>query len=129
MTELPSSQVVVIDDDDAVLDSFRFMLQAAGVRVAAYASAADYLESGAVQPLGFIVDQHMANITGLELIERLRADGVDAPILLVTALISPSIIARAAELGVERVLEKPPREDDIMRFVASCGEIAAPPGS
>jgi hypothetical protein len=36
-------------------------------------------------------------------------------------------IARAAELGVDRVLEKPPAEEDIMRFVASCTEIAARP--
>jgi FixJ family two-component response regulator len=124
MTELPSTQVIIIDDDDAVLDSFRFMLQHAGVRVATYLSATDYLESGRLQPCGLIVDQHMPCITGLELAERLRADGIETPILLVTALISPSIIARAAELGVDRVLQKPPAEEDIMRFVASCTKLA-----
>jgi FixJ family two-component response regulator len=123
MTELPSSHVIVIDDDGAVLDSFRFMLQAAGVRVATYLSAADYLESGQLPPCGLIVDQHMPHVTGLELAERLRADGIETPILLMTAQISPSIIARAAELGVARVLQKPPAEDDIMHFVISCTKI------
>jgi len=128
MTELPSSQVIVIDDDGAVLDSFRFMLQAAGVRVTTYLSATDYLASGLLPPCGLIVDQHMPHITGLELAARLRADGIMTPILLMTAQISPSIIARATALGVERVLPKPPAEDDIMHFVMSCTAIAGRAG-
>jgi CheY-like chemotaxis protein len=62
----------------------------------------------------------MPRMTGLELAERLRADGVDVPILLITSAISPSIIARAAQLGVSRVLQKPPSEDKILCFVAAC---------
>jgi FixJ family two-component response regulator len=124
MTDVPSGQVIIIDDDGAVLDSFRFMLQAAGLQVATYLSAADYLESRLSSPCGLIVDQHMPHITGLELTEKLRADGIETPILLMTAQISPSIVARAAELGVERVLQKPPAEDDIMQFVMTCTQIA-----
>ncbi len=120
MTEVLSGQVVVIDDDDAVLDSFRFMLQAAGVRVTTYPSATQYLDSGDVPPRCLIVDQHMPRMTGLELAARLRADGIDVPILLITSSVTPTLIARAAEYGVHRVLQKPPPEDTILRFVAAC---------
>jgi hypothetical protein len=37
--------------------------------------------------------------------------------LLVTGSPSPTITARAAELGIEGVLEKPPNERDLMRFI------------
>jgi CheY-like chemotaxis protein len=55
-------------------------------------------------------------MTGLELAERLRADGSGIPILLITGSPSPAIAARAAELGI-RVLDKPPTEGDLLDFV------------
>src|SRR6185437_13294599 len=66
-----------------------------------------------------ILDHHMPKMTGLQLAEQLRGGGSLLPILLVTGLPSPSIVARAAELGIERVLEKPPEDDDILEFIAS----------
>jgi FixJ family two-component response regulator len=113
-------EVVIVDDDEAVLDSFRFMLEAAGLEVATYRSAVTYLDRGAASPCCLILDQNMPCMTGLELAERLRADGIDVRIMLMTAMLSPVIEARAAALGVERVLQKPPPEDDVMRFVAAC---------
>jgi hypothetical protein len=34
-----------------------------------------------------------------------------------TGSISPSIVARAAEIGINRVLEKPPTEEDLLDFI------------
>lgn len=59
----------------------------------------------------------MPHMTGLELVERLRADGIAVPVLLVTASPSPEIVARAAELGIDRVLEKPLLEEDVLDFI------------
>jgi CheY-like chemotaxis protein len=59
----------------------------------------------------------MPEMTGLELAERLRADGSSIPILLVTGSPSPVIVARAAELGINRVLDKPPTEEDLLDFI------------
>ncbi len=112
--------VAVIDDDDAVLDSFRFLLEAAGFRVATFSSASAYLQDREFRPRCLILDQHMPLMTGLELAARLRASGSEVPMLLVTACPSESIYARAAEVGVARVLPKPPAEQDLIAFVASC---------
>ncbi len=120
MSEDRTHEVVIVDDDEAVLDSFRFMLEAAGLPVATYRSAVAYLDRGTTHPCCLILDQHMPCMTGLELAERLRADGIEVRILLMSAMLSPTIVARATELGVERVLQKPPPEDDVMRFVAAC---------
>jgi FixJ family two-component response regulator len=110
------SAVGVVDDDPAVLDSFRFMLEVAGYRVLTFRSASEFLDRAADPPCCLILDQQMPGLTGLELAERLRSDGILLPILLVTGCPSPAIVARAAELGIEGVLEKPPGEQDILSF-------------
>jgi hypothetical protein len=39
--------------------------------------------------------------------------------MLITGSLSPAITARAAQLGIEAVLEKPPREDELLRFIGT----------
>ncbi len=117
MAEAERRKVAVVDDDDAVRDSLRFLLEVAGHTVEAFASAAEFLKAEMRHMTCLILDHHMPHMTGLQLAERLRADGVNIPILLVTGSPSPAIVARAAELGIDRVLEKPPGEDDLLDFV------------
>lgn len=123
MVDDSSQMVAVVDDDEAVLDSFRFMLELAGFPVAAYPSAQAFLAAGAIRPRCLIVDQHMPHMTGLELAAKLRTDGVDVPVMIVTAAPSPAIRARAAEIGVRGVLEKPIREDAVIAFIQSCDPV------
>ena len=61
----------------------------------------------------------MPCMTGLELAERLRANGEGIPILLITGSSTPSIVARAAEVGIDRVLEKPPSDEDLLDFISA----------
>ena len=100
--------IAVVDDDDDVRESLAFLLTISGHEVAAYASAADFLEHcDLCRVSGLILDHHMPRQTGLELLARLREDGRTLPVLLVTGSPSPEIVARAGALGVDRVLEKP----------------------
>jgi CheY-like chemotaxis protein len=59
----------------------------------------------------------MPQMTGLELATRLRGEGRDIPILLITSAPSAAIVARAMQLHIEKVLEKPPTEDDLLSFI------------
>jgi two-component system response regulator FixJ len=112
-----SGVVGIVDDDHAVLDSLKFLLEVVGHRVATYLSAEAFLNDQASAPACLIVDQHMPRLTGLDLAEKLRDDGSSIPILLITGSPSPAIVARAALLGIVRVLEKPPEEHDLLEFV------------
>jgi len=113
--------VAIVDDDHAVLDSLKFLLEVIGYQVATYASAEAFLDrgkaDGAGAPACLIVDQHMPGMTGLDLAERLRDHGAAIPILLITGSPSPAIVSRAAQLGVVNVLEKPPDERDLLSFL------------
>lgn len=121
MTNNGKSAVAVIDDDPAVLNSLKFLLELAGHRVATYGSAAAFLEDRAVGHACLILDHHMPQMTGLALAARLRSEGDMLPVLLITGSPSAAIVAKAAELGVERVIEKPPSEQDLLSFVGAHG--------
>jgi len=109
--------IAVVDDDEAVRDSLAFLLTVSGYDVAAYGSAADFLEQCDLSGVaGLILDHHMPKQTGLELLARLRQDGRTMPVLLVTGSPSPDVLERAGALGVDRVLEKPVSDQGLMDF-------------
>ena len=117
---MPDNQArtVAIDDDDpAVLHSLEFLLQVLGFKVSTYTSAHAFLDRGAAHPACLILDQHMPGMTGLELVQRLHDERSSIPVLLITGSPSQAIVRRAALLGVEKVLEKPPDEADLLNFV------------
>ena len=117
MTEIERRTVGIVDDDQAVRDSLRFLLEVVGHSAETFASAVEFLNADLSNLRCLILDHHMPGITGLELAERLRTDGVGIPILLVTGSPSPAIVARAAELGVDRVLEKPLTKEELLDFI------------
>jgi two-component system response regulator FixJ len=117
--------VVVVDDDEAVRESLRFLLDVAGYDAATFESAQDYLDHIADRPATcavpatcLVVDQHMPQTTGLELLAMLRQRGSRLPTALITGSVSPDIMRQAAALGVMRVLEKPLADDALLCFVA-----------
>jgi FixJ family two-component response regulator len=113
--------IALVDDDRAVRESPGFLLEIAGHRIVDYGSAAEFLQQCDRERVsGLILDHHMPQVSGLELAGELRALGWQLPILLVTGSPSPAIVARAAELGIEKVLAKPPPEGELMAF---CGRL------
>lgn len=119
MAKATTGDIAIVDDDAAVLESYQYMLELAGFRVAAFASALSYLDAPNLAPRCMILDQHMPLMTGLELAERLRNMAKTFPIMLVTAAPTPAIVERAAALGIAKVLEKPPNEDELLAFVSA----------
>jgi two-component system response regulator FixJ len=117
MVEVDHRAVAIVDDDTAVRDSLRFLLEVIGHRVETFASAAEFLKADRHKLACLILDHQMPQMTGLELAERLRADGSDIPILLITGSPLPATAARAAELGVSRVIDKPLTDEDLLDFI------------
>jgi FixJ family two-component response regulator len=118
MAKIGQGRVAIVDDDQAVRDSLRFLLEIIGHPVETFASAAEFLNADKQHLVCLILDHHMPEVTGLELAERLRADGFGMPIVLITGSPSPAIAARAAELGI-RVLAKPVTDEDLMDFISA----------
>ena len=99
--------VVIVDDDPAVCNSLKFSLELEGFAVRIFGSAAELFRAGGLEAYNcFIVDQRMAELSGLDLITQLRNRHIAAPAILVTSYPSAALSARAAIANVP-IVEKP----------------------
>jgi FixJ family two-component response regulator len=117
MAEATRSIVAIVDDDDAVRQSLRFLIELIGHEVEMFASAAEFLKAELRHVTCVILDHHMPGMTGLQLAEHLRAAGVPVPIMLITGGPLPVVAARAAALGIGEVLVQAPSEAQIVAFI------------
>ena len=77
--------VYVVDDDDAVRDSLALLLEAAGLRVEAFAGAAEaLLRCRDLRPGCVVTDVRMPGIDGLELQRRLAQLHARLPVIVIT---------------------------------------------
>ena len=98
--------IAVVDDDVAVCDSTRLLLEAFDHSVRTYTSGADFLRDDP-DIACLIVDYQMPGLNGLEFVSELRKRGSKVSAIMITATTDPTIERRAAELGIRRVLRKP----------------------
>jgi two-component system CheB/CheR fusion protein len=108
--------VHIIDDDDALRDSTRALLESYGHDVRDYHSAEAFLACSCENAGCLLVDYHMPGKTGLDLLEHLFARGHRMPALLMTGRNDPTIAARASRLGV-KYLNKPVVADQLITWI------------
>jgi FixJ family two-component response regulator len=100
--------VFVVDDDMAALESLRWMLQQANLRVKALRSAREFLDAYRPEETGCLVlDVRMPDMDGLALQETLQARNIRLPIIFVTAHGDVPTCAAAFRRGAVDFLEKP----------------------
>lgn len=121
----PSNTVFIVDDDEAVRDSLRWLLEANGYRVRAYESAEAFLaayDPGSVGVL--IVDVRMPGMSGLELQEHLLARKIPLPIVFITGHGDVPMAVSTIKKGAVDFIEKPFNEADLRVIVANMFEKA-----
>ncbi len=110
----PEPIIYVIDDDDAVRQSLEFLLKTAGISVRAFESAKAFLEvlprirSGCI-----ITDVRMPDITGIDLLRRVKQVNPDLPVIVITGHGDISLAVDAMKIGAVDFLEKP-FDDDLL---------------
>ena len=78
--------IAIVDDDDSVRQALQRLVRSAGYTVQTFASAEEFLGSLAQgHPACLILDIQLDGMSGFALQELLEADGVDVPVVFVTA--------------------------------------------
>ena len=102
------STVFVVDDDEPMRNSLRRLLRAAGLKVEAYASAADFLNAYEPDQTGcLLVDIAMPEMTRLELQAVLAQRGIGIPIVFLTGSAEIATAVAAMKAGAMDFIEKP----------------------
>jgi len=110
--------VFVVDDDEAVRDSLRWLLEANGYRVQCFSSAEQFLEAYQPSQLGcLILDVRMSGMSGLELQEKLMADDSSLPIIFVTGHGDVPMAVSTMKKGAMDFIEKPVDEAELRKLV------------
>jgi len=111
--------VFIVDDDEAVRDSLRWLLEANGYRVKSFSGAEDFLDAYDPDQIGvLIVDVRMPGMSGLELQEELIARKAPLPIVFITGHGDVPMAVSTIKKGAVDFLEKPFNETDLRAIVA-----------
>jgi FixJ family two-component response regulator len=117
MNNFKTRVVYVVDDDDAVRDSTRALLQSAGFITREFASATELLDATrGGHPDVLILDMDMSGMNGLELLGRLRARNCRAPVIFATAA-AEELTQKIADAGIVAVLGKPVADDLLLHWI------------
>ena len=117
--------VFIVDDDEAVRDSLRWLLEANGYRVRCYDSGERFLAELDPSMVGVIVlDVRMPGMSGLELQERLIARKSALPIIFVTGHGDVPMAVNTMKKGAVDFLEKPFNEAELRALIAKMLEQA-----
>ncbi|MDN3988071.1 response regulator transcription factor [Zwartia vadi] len=124
-TPQTASTVYIVDDDEAVRDSLRWLLEANNYRVRAFPSGESFLaEYDEKRPGVLIVDVRMPGMSGLELQEQLIARKSSMPIVFITGHGDVPMAVSTIKKGAIDFLEKPFDETDLREIVGRMFEQA-----
>ena len=103
-----SKLIAIIDDDEAMQDSLRDLLEAAGLDARCFGSAEEFLKSDLhCSAACLIVDIRMPKMSGLELQARLKDEDCNLPIIFITAHGDARMRIQAMRAGAVEFLAKP----------------------
>lgn len=108
--------IAIVDDDDAVRVALSSLLRSYGYTADAYDSAYALLAAGGLAQYHCVItDLQMPGMSGIELLEQLRRDGNQLPLILMTAFPEASLRKRALNGGASCFLSKPFEANELLR--------------
>jgi len=104
--DIDSAPIFVIDDDDMVRDYVRLLLELDGRTVEAYTCSEAFLAAYRPGRAGcLVIDLHMPGMSGIELLERLAADGHRLPAIMITGRGDVKTAVQAMKVGAVDFIE------------------------
>jgi response regulator of citrate/malate metabolism len=119
----PSDLTVLVVDDDFMVASIhtRFVERAEGFRVLGVAATGEaaLAEIARLHPDLVLLDVHLPDISGIDVLRRLRGEGNDVGVMMVTAAREADTVRAAAAAGAAHYLVKPFEFDDLLARLQS----------
>jgi len=118
MADNASQAIYLVDDDDAVRDSLKLLLESHGMEVHDFDGVEAFLQ-GYERGKGacLILDLHLPIVGGLDLIKIMEQRKMALPVIFITGRGDAEVEARALEAGAMAFLEKPINETVLMNAI------------
>jgi two-component system, LuxR family, response regulator FixJ len=114
MPDQPAT-IFVVDDDEGVRNSLKFLLKSVGLATRAFASADEFLAAYRPdQPGCLVLDVRMPGMSGLELQQQLNVRGAIVPVIFITGHGDVPMAVEAMQQGAFDFLQKPFRDQDLI---------------
>ena len=121
MSTLTPIYVAVVDDDESLCRSLGRLLRAAGVQPITYASAEAFLaDSKHPQFDCLVLDIQLGGMSGIELAQRIVAEGGHTPIVFITAHDDPEARAEAEAVGCMAYFRKTDSGAEVLEAIRRC---------
>lgn len=115
-----AAKVFIVDDDEAVRESLKLLLESYGFAVDAYASSREFLRHyRPTRRQCLILDQHLPDVSGLDFLASADAATLELPVILLTGRGDPALRERALTLGVVAYFDKPVAGDELLTTIAA----------
>lgn len=110
--------VFVVDDDQAVARSLRWLFESVQLQVETFSSAQSFLDGyDSSKPGCLVLDVRMPGMSGLDLQERLAAQRIHLPIIFITGHGDVQMAVRAVKAGAFDFVEKPFNDQDLLERI------------
>jgi FixJ family two-component response regulator len=110
--------VFVVDDDQSVREALDSLFRSTGLKVQAFASAQEFLQSEKPERASCLVlDVRMPGLSGLDLQREMADSEISMPIIFITGHGDIPMTVQAMKAGAVEFLTKPFREQDLLDAV------------
>lgn len=115
---MTSGTVHVVDDDPAVRDALKLLLESEGYEVSGFPSALDMLSSLGPESAGCVIaDVRMPQVSGLDLLIEMKTRNLRLPVIIVTGHADVPLAVEAMKRDAVDFLEKPFDDDALLAAV------------
>lgn len=113
-----NATVFVVDDDASSRQSLLALVTSKGLKAKGFASSEEFLEQFDPAATGcLIVDVRMAGMSGLELLEKLKARRSLLPAIVITGYADVPMAVKSMQIGAMTFLEKPCQDQELWHAI------------
>jgi FixJ family two-component response regulator len=110
--------ISIVDDDESVREATKSLVRSLGYKALTFGSAEEFLESGQMTATAcLITDVQMPGLSGVELQDRLIADGHCIPMIFVSAFPDERLERQVLQSGAIGYLRKPFKEEHLIDYI------------
>jgi len=118
IADMSGETIFIVDDDDAVRDSLKLLLESHGCKVRDYGSTRDFFRDYRKEARQcLILDHHLPGETGIEFLESGDGANLRVPVILVSGGGDPALKLRATKAGALAYFDKPIDDSELVATI------------